>query len=375
MIFIFSEAFTIESNFQKNKVALNNSTQNYTFIERTDLRQYNNGKYLGLLSREVKAFINPVTVDNGLLYDGIFYINQDTRRGISYVSSGIHDGISSVFLIDNANNFSMIEDYGFPSFRNFPVCNYMEMKIGDSWEGTSERAVDPLNKGIFTRFPIFVRYTYLGDETFNGEEVYLLSAKWATRYGEGTKYFDENGDYSLKSATGTHNATIYISKIKGNALVIRDSVDETFVYSDGNKIQHKGTISLFTEYPPSVKAEDVLPKLKDIKDINFEETDAGLKLTISNLQFKANSAELLLGEENRLDSIAQALKTAPESLFLVEGHTADTGNPKGEMELSIERARSIINELIKRGVNANQFISKGAGGTKPLADNSILIIF
>ena len=60
----------------------------------------------------------------------------------------------------------------------------------------------------------------------------------------------------------------------------------------------------------------------------------------------------------------------PEQMILIEGHTASVGNPKGEMQLSIERADSIKKALVKRGVGADKIICKGSGGTKPVADNS-----
>lgn len=341
----------------------------YTLVERTDLRRYDNGKYIGLMSREIKACITPVASENGFLYDGNFYVNQDTRRGISYVNNGIHDAIPSCFSMTDDGQLQMLQDLGYPTFRSFPSFPKSEVSINQSWEAAAERTVDPLNKGIFTKIPMYVQYTYLRDEEYHGEPVYLLSAKWATRYGAGTKIYDPNGDAALQSASGNHNATIYISKITGNALVIRDSVEEMFAYADGNKITFKGTISLFTEYPPTVNAEDVEKKLIDVKDLDFEKTEAGIKLTLSNLQFKPNSSELLEGESVRLVKIAEVLRNLPKSQFLVEGHTADTGNPKGEMQLSLERSHEIVNKLVQLGVPVESFICKGSGSTKPISDN------
>lgn len=347
-----------------------NGTKSYTLVERTDLRRYDNGKYIGLLSREIKAFISPLQADSGNLYDGNFYVNQDTRRGVSYVTTGIHDAIPSVFNISEDGKLSMIEDNGYPTFRSFPSFPQKEINIGESWEAEAERTVDPLNKGIFTKMPMYIKYTYLRDEIYHEEEVFLLSAKWATRYGTGTKFYDPDGDNQLLSASGNHSATMYISKKTGNAIVVRDSVEEMFTYSDGNKITFKGTISLFTEYPPTINSDEIIPLVTEVEGVNVEKTNAGLKLTLSDLKFKPNSSELLDGEKIRLLQIAEVLKKVPKSQFLVEGHTASTGNPNGEMNLSIERAHAIVNELVKLGINPESFICKGSGSLKPIADNS-----
>ena len=402
-------------------------SRNYKFTERSDMRVYQNGRYVGLQSKIVSAFIIPGWTDKGLVYEGDFFVDQDTNRNKAQVALGIHEAIPSSFIINDDGNLTMLVDNGYPSFRSFPAYSSHKLKKGDVWEAKATRAVDPLSKGIITKMPIYVRYTYTGDDVYNGESVYLISAQWATRYNMGgtTMYVDWGGDKELSYAQGSHKATIIVSKATGAALVIRDNVDETFAYADGNKYQFKGTISLFTEYPPAIdrskliaalkrmelldddEAEKLLqrPVAKEIvksstisdKDndretkteklkkqieehqakeaarksapISVDNTEAGIRLTIQNLQFKADSAELLPGEEKRLDQIAEILRLADGAQFLIEGHTASTGYEAGEMKLSKERADSIAAALAKRGIGSERFICKGSGGKKPIASN------
>ncbi len=435
-------------------------SRNYKFTERSDLRVYQNGRYVGLQSKIVSAFIIPGWTDKGLVYEGDFYVDQDTNRNKAQVALGIHEAIPSSFIINSDGNLTMLVDNGYPSFRSFPAFTAKKIKKGDIWEAKAMRAVDPLSKGIVTKMPIYVRYTYTGDDNYNGEPVYLITAEWATRYGTGgtTMYVDWGGDKELSAAQGSHKATIIVSKASGAALVIRDSVDETFIYKDGNKYQYKGTISLFTEYPPAIDRSKLIAALKkmdllddeeaemllqrpiaagsagnvssdqfdkddswepvntsewvsggnpDKKDkaaasgksagkdtktkteklkkqieehqakqssrqaapISVDNTEAGIRLTIQNLQFKADSAELLPGEEKRLDQIAEILRLAEGAQFLIEGHTADTGYEAGELKLSKERADSIAAALAKRGIGSERFICKGSGSKKPIASN------
>lgn len=367
-----------------------NQDRTYTLVERTDLRRYDNGRYIGLLSREVRSFINQDEHPKYKnFYQGDFYVLEKTKRNSFEVILGINEAIPSSFTISEDGNLTMIEDNGFPSFRSFPTFPKDKIKIGDKWNATAERAVDPLNKGIITRLPIYIQYQYTGDGKYHDEDIFILKAQWATRYG--ISYFDSQGDKELKSAMGSHKADIYVSKKTGCALLVRDIVDETFVYQDGNKINFQGFITLFTEYPPAVDREIIIPSLnriaknnddkndddtqkdffkdKDVPDISYENTNRGIRLTIQNLQFKPNSSELLPGEENRLNQIAKVLKQAKNSMFLVEGHTASTGNISGEKQLSVERAYTIAEELIKRGISAEKFIYKGSGSSKPIATN------
>jgi outer membrane protein OmpA-like peptidoglycan-associated protein len=93
-------------------------------------------------------------------------------------------------------------------------------------------------------------------------------------------------------------------------------------------------------------------------------------ITIKDIRFAPDSADFLPTEKTRLDLLAEALKQIPDRSFLVEGHTAATGRPAGEMELSIERAKRMVDELANRGIGPERFIYKGWGGTKPIGDNA-----
>ncbi len=363
----------ITSGYSQTSLLQYTGSENYILTERTDLRRYDNNKYVGLMSREVKSFIVPTFEDGRKIYEGNFYVEQDTKHvGIS-LDEGIHDAITSVFTIDDDGIMEMLEDNGYPSFRSFPSFPQdKEIKKGDVWTAKAERAIDPTGQDIITRMPIYVQYTYNGQTSFNNKPVHFIKAQWATRYGTNTKYIDLDGDPELQSATGKHDASVYLDIETGAAVLIRDVVDETFTYKDGKKIAYKGTISLFTEYPSAVNTQELMPIINTLvkeADIEYKEVDSGLMLILRDLQFVANKAELLPGEETRLDQIAALLKKVPKNQILIEGHTARVGDESDEMGLSLERAHTIVNELTSRGVPKDQFITKGSGGTKPVADN------
>lgn len=367
-LFVFGAAlFAADTQF------VYSGSQNYSLVERTDLRRYDNGKYVGLMSREARSFI---VCEDGV-YDGDFFVHQDTVHNQKIVVNGIHDSIRSVFKIGKDGTLTMIEDNGYPSFRSFPTFPQKKIQQGQSWQARAVRAMDPLSKGKPTRVPIYVEYTYLRDEVFGGQEVYVLSARWATRYGYSE--VDPNGDPDLLRANGSNNATMYIRKADCAALVIRDSVDELYEFSDGSKVAFKGTISLFTEYPPAIDRTRLLPAINRVvgtaggageSSVKIKETAGGIMLTLENLHFKPDSAQLLPGEAALLDKIAAILKETGQNKLLVNGHTASVGNPSGEMALSIERAKEVAAQLCKRGIDADKFICRGSGSKYPVADNS-----
>ncbi len=458
----------------------------YTLVERTNLRRYVNGKYSGLTSREVRSFISRSSAPTGIRslksdrwYDGNFFVVEETLRNSRATMAGVHDAIPSVFKISSEGKMTMIEDNGYPTFRSFPSYTTENLKKGDSWKGEAVRAVDPMNKGLFTRIPILVLYTFDGEEIYKGEDVYRIKAIWQTNYGFSNFDRDPKGDDSLKKATGGHKADIIVRKATGEAILISDNVDETFTYSDGSQVNFKGTITMFTEYPPAIDHDKLIFALNRIakadtgskgkeksqgagqssgsqknssgkglasagggspvseggtassesgkasssgksrfstgsgiasikggtsssksgtsssgksslaekiasskgressessspekNNMVYEETPAGIRLSVRDIKFKADSDEVLSSEKERLDEIASVLKLAPESQFLIEGHTASVGKPQGEQILSVQRAKRIAAEMAARGISADRFICKGQGGNKPVADNS-----
>lgn len=363
--------------FSQESVLRYYGNRNYNFVERSDLRKYENGRYVGLVSKEVSAFIMPVFDGENYIYEGHFFVNQETVKSMQTVGFGINDFVPSKFIIHDDGTFKMLEDHGYPTFRSFPTYPKEKVSVGQSWTAKAYRSIDPLEKGILTTIPIYVQYTFKGEQNYKGHEVYCVSAMWATRYAMGTSYYDFDGDRDLIKASGSHKANILIDKHTGITLVINDSVDEKFVYTDGNEVAFKGTISMFTEYPPTYEIEKLLPVIQrvaklsdDEANIEVENTAAGIKLTIQNLQFEPDSAMLVKGEYSRIDDIYEILKMVPQAQILIEGHTAKTGNDKGEMNLSVERAKSIAQELVKRGINEGRLICKGSGSSKPIADNS-----
>ena len=73
-----------------------------------------------------------------------------------------------------------------------------------------------------------------------------------------------------------------------------------------------------------------------------------------------------------MQKLAESLKKLNSSnsyTILVEGHTADVNKPEGQMRLSIERTQTIIDELVKNGLDRSIFSYRGYGGTQPVASN------
>jgi outer membrane protein OmpA-like peptidoglycan-associated protein len=345
----------------------------YTMVERSDFSRYDNGKYIGHVYREVRAAINPSgTADGGSArYRGNFIVMEETLRDLRQSARAVNAIVPVSFELNADGRIRIENDRGFPALRNFPFFAPGRLTEGTTWRAAGQRAVDPLNEGKPVIAPFTAVYEYKGIEDYKGVSVYRIEANYKPNVdfsGTGSAYAGENGAV-LTALAGNHDVTILIAVENGMMLLLRDYVDETFSWSDGKKIRFRGFTLCFSQGIVALDDGKIRKSIENTEGIDFEPVDAGLRLSIRDLQFASDSAELLPSEAVRLDRIAASLSGIEGRTFLVEGHTASTGRPDGEMMLSVERAKRIVDELASRGIPQGRFIYKGWGGTKPSAGN------
>jgi outer membrane protein OmpA-like peptidoglycan-associated protein len=362
----------------------------YSILERSDWRRYNNGRYAGLVRHEVRASILPIPVqehtgasNKAFLYQGNFFVLQNTLRDMRQSAQPV-DAVIPVSFELRENGVIVIEnDQGYPTMRGFPTFPAQEVTPGLKWRAPGSRAADPLNLGTPLIVPFTAEYEYRGVEQYQGVWVHRIYAAYAVRYQD-TAYAAD----SYTRVQGSHKVDILIRIEDGLPIFMRDDVDETYTMTDGSTVQFRGfTLTFGAGIIPMDRGSVIaslgntlnITELPDpgafaapspVINIDIAPVPQGIRLTIRNILFAADSAEFLPAERPRLDLIAEALKQIPDRTFLVEGHTAATGQLAGEMELSIERAKRMVDELVRRGIGADRFIYKGWGGTRPVGDNA-----
>jgi len=86
--------------------------------------------------------------------------------------------------------------------------------------------------------------------------------------------------------------------------------------------------------------------------------------------FDFNSSELDENSRSYLDQLAAALFDNPQLKVHLTGHTDNVGSAKFNQRLSLDRAYSLKEQLIERGVEEGRIEIFGKGLTEPLNDNS-----
>ena len=100
-------------------------------------------------------------------------------------------------------------------------------------------------------------------------------------------------------------------------------------------------------------------------------TDNQLKLNIPNdVSFDVNSAAIRPSMRSVLDPFAANLRDDANARVSIVGHTDSTGSDALNGPLSMDRAQSVRDYLMSRGVPASHMQTAGRGEREPVADNT-----
>jgi len=106
-----------------------------------------------------------------------------------------------------------------------------------------------------------------------------------------------------------------------------------------------------------------------IEDQN-QAIDKELWFEFDRLYFKTASSELEDRSMEQLNNITAIMKAFPKVKLKIGGYTDNTGDPKANLKLSGDRAKTALDQLVKNGVAGNRLKSEGYGDQHPIGDNT-----
>ncbi len=94
-----------------------------------------------------------------------------------------------------------------------------------------------------------------------------------------------------------------------------------------------------------------------------------LAFAATAIQFETGKATIKKTSNKILDEIVQILNDYPDYNMSIEGHSDNIGNAANNLKLSKERANSVRNYFIAKGIAPERLQAEGFGDTKPVASN------
>ncbi|NJL14448.1 MAG: OmpA family protein [Microscillaceae bacterium] len=182
---------------------------------------------------------------------------------------------------------------------------------------------------------------------------------FTTIYGATYNKIEERNTFPAKAITNIYSGSHYLSALlkglessKYVTIGVANVNDVIYTYIDilTQKNMDTDMVKITAEY------------------INNQINEQG-KVAIYETLFETGKSTLLPTATGIINEMFSYIKVNPTKNFYVVGHTDDTGDFDANMNLSLERAQRIANELIKKGVPARQLTAKGVGPLAPTSTN------
>lgn len=89
----------------------------------------------------------------------------------------------------------------------------------------------------------------------------------------------------------------------------------------------------------------------------------------SAVMFASGKADLVPRATQELQKAAKQIQALNPREIIIEGHTDNTGDPKVNYQLSLQRAENVRSFLVRQGLPDNKVKAIGYGDTRPVAPN------
>jgi outer membrane protein OmpA-like peptidoglycan-associated protein len=106
-----------------------------------------------------------------------------------------------------------------------------------------------------------------------------------------------------------------------------------------------------------------------LKDIPLQPVEEGKKIVLRNIFFKTDEYQLEPESFPELEKLTEFLKTNPELKIEIGGHTDNLGTPEYNLDLSLKRAKAVVDYLVAKGIETQSIFYKGYGESVPVSDN------
>ncbi|HQO31286.1 MAG TPA: OmpA family protein [Chitinophagales bacterium] len=104
-------------------------------------------------------------------------------------------------------------------------------------------------------------------------------------------------------------------------------------------------------------------------EVLLQPISANGKITLNNVFFDFDKSELKPESFAELDKLVELLLKNPAVKMEIAGHTDSKGDKKYNLLLSQKRAESVMEYLLKKGIDKLRLTAKGYGDTQPVAPN------
>jgi outer membrane protein OmpA-like peptidoglycan-associated protein len=310
---------------------------------------------------------------------------QSGRTGVIPLGVGAQIMVDSKVAVDVSGGYHLTFGDGITSFISTKKGSYWNMMIGVMVVGDDEDA-DPDKDGLVTKEEKRIRTDPRnpdtdGDRLTDGEEVRRYSTDPLNPDTDGDGLTD--GDEVRVHATDPLNPDTDRDRLLDGAEVttyttnpLKPDTDGDGL-TDGDEVLTHKTDPLNPDTDGGSVADGVEVRrdtnpLNPSDDIPKKETlavEIGRPIVLEGLVFEFNSARIRPQSEPVLENALGILNENPLIEVEIHGHTDNVGKASYNLKLSQDRANSVRQWLVNRGVDPARMTTKGFGFVRPIAPN------
>lgn len=135
---------------------------------------------------------------------------------------------------------------------------------------------------------------------------------------------------------------------------------------EANKAQQQAQSAEMQAQSAEMRANTLESQLREL---NAKKSDRGTIITLGDVLFDTNRAQLKSGGVRELQKLADVLKQNPQRNVAIEGFTDSTGSENYNQQLSERRANAVRDTLMNMGIDSTRITTRGYGKSFPVAGN------
>lgn len=116
--------------------------------------------------------------------------------------------------------------------------------------------------------------------------------------------------------------------------------------------------------------EEKKPEPVPIKEVEKPTPVEKPNFDLANIQFEFNSFVLKTASLPILDKAVTEMKKAPNTKFILNGHSSAEGSAAHNMSLSVDRANAVKSYFVNAGMSDANFTIVGHGDKQPVSSNA-----
>lgn len=162
---------------------------------------------------------------------------------------------------------------------------------------------------------------------------------------------------------------IQIAQARGQSRLLEDQRKSLSEQREGARLESRTLEADMARQGTAAAQAQNVELQRQIAELNARETERGLVVTLGDLLFATGKSELKGGSSSHLDKLVAFLQANPDRTVMIEGHTDSVGSEELNAQLSQQRADTVKNYLVGRGIASSRLDASGKGEGSPVASN------